>query len=107
VTEVNHELDKQPDLANSDPYDKGWFLKTELSDFEADKENLIEAEGYFDAMKKKAGKEHQRLKTKTQNQRKARAQLLYIERLLIFALLLSLHSHILLYKSTRKSYTRR
>jgi len=73
VTEVNHEQDKQPDLANPDQYDKGWFLKTELSDFEADKENLMEAEGYFEAMKKKAEKEHQKPKTKTQNQTRARA----------------------------------
>jgi glycine cleavage system H protein len=51
-----------PDLANSDPYGKGWFLKIELSDFESDKENLIDAEGYFEVMKKKVEKEHEQLK---------------------------------------------
>jgi glycine cleavage system H protein len=65
VAEVNHELVKQPDLANSDPYGKGWFLKIELSDLESDKENLIDAEGYFEVMRKKVEKEHQKLKTRT------------------------------------------
>ncbi len=62
VVEVNNELVNSPDLANSDPYGKGWFLKIELSDFESDKENLIDAEGYFEVMKKKVEKEHEQLK---------------------------------------------
>ena len=62
VSEVNHELENQPDLANSDPYGKGWLLRIELSDFESDKENLIDAEGYFEVMKKKVEKEHEQLK---------------------------------------------
>jgi len=33
VVEVNNELVNSPDLANSDPYGKGWFLKIELTDF--------------------------------------------------------------------------
>jgi len=64
VAEVNNELVNSPDLANSDPYGKGWFLKIELSDFESDKENLIDAEGYFEVMKKKVEKEHEQLKGK-------------------------------------------
>ena len=62
VVEVNSELVSSPDLANSDPYGKGWFLKIELSNFESDKENLIDAEGYFEVMKKKVEKEHEQLK---------------------------------------------
>jgi len=62
VAEVNNELVNSPDLANSDPYGKGWFLKIELSDFESDKENLTDAEGYFEVMKKKVEKEHEQLK---------------------------------------------
>jgi glycine cleavage system H protein len=64
VVEVNNELVNSPDLANSDPYGKGWFLKIELSDFESDKENLIDTEGYFEVMKKKVEKEHEQLKGK-------------------------------------------
>ena len=62
VIEVNHELQNQPDLANSDPYGKGWFYKVELSDFASDKENLSDAEAYFAAMKKNVEKEHEKLK---------------------------------------------
>ena len=62
VVEVNSELVVSPDLANSDPYGKGWFLKIELTDFESDKENLTDAEGYFKVMKKKVEKDHEKLK---------------------------------------------
>ena len=62
VVEVNNELVNSPDLANSDPYGRGWFVKIELTDFESDKENLIDAEGYFEVMKKKVEKEREQLK---------------------------------------------
>jgi glycine cleavage system H protein len=65
IVEVNNELVNSPELANSDPYGKGWFVKIELTDFESDKENLIDAEGYFKIMKKKVEKEHEQLKKKT------------------------------------------
>ena len=62
IEEVNNELSNTPDLANTDPYGKGWFLKAQLTDFESDKENLIGADDYLEVMKKKAEKEQQRLK---------------------------------------------
>jgi glycine cleavage system H protein len=62
VVEVNDELVNSPDLANSDPYGKGWFVKIALPDFESDKENLTDAEGYFEVMKRKIEKEHEQLK---------------------------------------------
>ena len=62
IEEVNNELSNTPDLANTDPYGKGWFLKVQLTDFESDKENLIGADDYLEVMKKKAEKEQQRLK---------------------------------------------
>jgi glycine cleavage system H protein len=65
VVEVNNELANSPDLANSDPYGKGWFLKIGLTDFESDKENLTDAEGYFEVMKKKVQKEHEQRTKKT------------------------------------------
>ena len=65
IAEVNSELVNSPDLANSDPYGKGWFVKVELADFESDKENLTDAEGYFEVMKKKVEKEHEQMKRKT------------------------------------------
>lgn len=32
VLEINPELEDQPELINSDPYEKGWIIKVELSD---------------------------------------------------------------------------
>lgn len=65
VVEVNNDLVNSPDLANSDPYGKGWFVRIKLTDFESDKENLIDAEGYFEVMKRKVEKEHEQMKKKT------------------------------------------
>lgn len=31
VTEVNSEINQQPDLVNKDPYGKGWMIKIKLS----------------------------------------------------------------------------
>jgi glycine cleavage system H protein len=62
VVKINDELVNSPDLANSDPYGKGWFVQIALSDFDSDKENLLDAEGYFEVMKKKVDKEHEKLK---------------------------------------------
>jgi glycine cleavage system H protein len=62
IQDVNNELVNTPDLANTDPYDKGWFLKIQLSNLESDRENLINAEAYLEVMKKKAEKEQQKLK---------------------------------------------
>lgn len=63
VVEINNELVNSPDLANSDPYGKGWFVKIALSDLESDKENLLDAKGYFEVMKKKVDKERAKLKS--------------------------------------------
>jgi len=65
IQETNHDLVDAPDLANTEPYGKGWFLKIQLSNFESDRENLIEADAYLEVIKKKAEKEQQRLKVKS------------------------------------------
>ncbi len=62
VQEANSELVNAPDLANTDPYGKGWFLKIQLSDFKSDRENLIDAADYLEVMKKKAEREQDKLK---------------------------------------------
>jgi glycine cleavage system H protein len=62
IKEVNEKLNQNPELANKDPYGEGWFVTIELTDFEADKENLIDAAGYFKVMKKKIKKEHEKMK---------------------------------------------
>ena len=58
----NPELETAPELANTDPYGKGWFLQIELSNFESDRENLVDAEAYFESMKRKIEKEREKLK---------------------------------------------
>jgi len=62
VKEINEELKQKPELVNQDPYAKGWFAKIEVKDFDADKENLLRADAYFEVMKRKI--ETERLKAK-------------------------------------------
>ncbi|MBE9466560.1 glycine cleavage system protein GcvH [Dyadobacter subterraneus] len=45
VTEVNDELDAEPELVNSDPYGRGWMVKITLANPE-DTEGLLSAEDY-------------------------------------------------------------
>jgi glycine cleavage system H protein len=45
VTEVNTELDKKPELVNSDPYGKGWMVKVKILDPSA-LSGLLDANGY-------------------------------------------------------------
>lgn len=45
VTQVNPELDSQPELVNSDPYGEGWMVKVSLSNV-ADAEGLLSADAY-------------------------------------------------------------
>ncbi len=57
VVEVSPELEASAYLINEDPYGAGWIYKIALSDFSADKPNLLQAEGYLEAMKKKIAEE--------------------------------------------------
>ncbi|AQS94661.1 glycine cleavage system protein H [Polaribacter sp. BM10] len=45
VTEFNEELEDEPELVNSDPYNKGWMIKIEISD-SSQIDNLLDAEAY-------------------------------------------------------------
>jgi glycine cleavage system H protein len=45
VSEVNDELDSEPELVNSDPYGRGWMVKITLSN-SGDTEGLLSAEDY-------------------------------------------------------------
>jgi len=53
VVAVNNQLASAPELANQDPYHKGWFVKVELADFDEDKGLLLDGPAYFEFMKKK------------------------------------------------------
>ena len=45
VLEVNDEVDAEPELLNSDPYQKGWLLKIRLTDA-SQVEALLKADAY-------------------------------------------------------------
>ena len=45
VLEVNDEVDAEPELLNSDPYQKGWLLKISLTDT-TQVEALLKADAY-------------------------------------------------------------
>ena len=45
ISEVNAELESQPELLNSDPYGAGWICRIEISD-PAELDGLMDAEAY-------------------------------------------------------------
>jgi glycine cleavage system H protein len=45
VIEFNDELENDPELVNTDPYNKGWMIKIEISDA-SQIDNLLDAEAY-------------------------------------------------------------
>jgi glycine cleavage system H protein len=64
VQEVNEELRAKPELVNQEPYEGGWFIKVATENFEADRENLIDANAYFEVLKRKVEAERLKLKGK-------------------------------------------
>lgn len=44
VTEVNTELTEEPDLINTEPFDRGWIMKLEVSNESEYKELMSQAE---------------------------------------------------------------
>jgi len=61
IAEVNEKLSERPELVNQDPYGEGWFAVLQLKDFESDRENLLDAEKYFDVLKRKVEAEKEKL----------------------------------------------
>jgi len=47
IIEFNEELENNPEVINSDPYEKGWMIKIELSDL-AETESLLSSDSYSD-----------------------------------------------------------
>ncbi len=60
IIAINEEIAIAPELINKNPYEKGWIADIELSDFESDKELLLEFEGYFKILKRKVDEFHVR-----------------------------------------------
>lgn len=45
ITEINEDLEEDPELVNNDPYNQGWMVKFKLSD-PADLDGLMSADEY-------------------------------------------------------------
>ncbi len=45
ISEINADLDGEPELVNSDPYGKGWMVKMTI-DADADLSGLLDADAY-------------------------------------------------------------
>lgn len=52
VVEVNKELEDQPDLVNTDPYDDGWMVKLQLEPSTYDDSHLMNEEEYEEYVSK-------------------------------------------------------
>ena len=50
VVEFNEELEDEPELVNTDPYNKGWMIKIDISD-SSQIDDLLDAEAYQDLIK--------------------------------------------------------
>lgn len=58
VIKVNEALVNAPELINQSPYERGWIAEIELSNFEEDKEFLLNYESYFKILKRKVDEYH-------------------------------------------------
>ncbi len=54
IVEVNPSLAGEPELINQDPYGKGWLAVVELSDWEADRVHVLDAQAYLARVKEQA-----------------------------------------------------
>ena len=56
VTKVNEELQSHPELVNQSPYEKGWLLEVQPSNFEREKKALMHAKAYMNHLSSIANK---------------------------------------------------
>lgn len=61
IKAINERLSESPELVNQDPYGDGWFAKVQVKNWETDRENLLDAHGYFHVLKKKIEQERKKL----------------------------------------------
>ena len=57
VRQVNEALEESPELINEAPHGDGWLAVIGLSDWEADRANLLDAERYLEVMRAQAQEE--------------------------------------------------
>ncbi len=54
IAEVNPLLQGSPEVINQDPYGKGWMVVLELNDWQANKQDLLDAPHYLELVKQQA-----------------------------------------------------
>ncbi|MFZ5611041.1 MAG: glycine cleavage system protein H [Bacillota bacterium] len=57
IKEVNGRLEDDPQLINMDPFGEGWIYRIEPSNWEKEKQGLMDARTYFPLMEEKIRKE--------------------------------------------------
>jgi len=54
IVEINEEIEDSPELANTDPYDQGWFVKVAIDDPD-ELDDLMDAETYAEYAEEEGG----------------------------------------------------
>jgi glycine cleavage system H protein len=54
IVETNPLLQDSPEVVNQDPYGKGWMVVLELSDWQTNKQGLLDAPHYLEHVKRQA-----------------------------------------------------
>ncbi len=57
VVATNPAVEEIPELANEDPYGRGWLAEIELSDWQNDRELLLDGPAYAETLERKAAEE--------------------------------------------------
>ncbi len=60
VLEVNKALELTPEVVNKDPYGDGWLAVIEATNWEADREKLLDARAYLSVMQSQVEQELER-----------------------------------------------
>ena len=61
IVEINPAMDDAPEAINQDPYGAGWILVIAPNNWEAERDELLDAERYFEQMKTEAEEEAKKL----------------------------------------------
>ena len=54
IVAINSEVVDAPEIINEDPYERGWLVEIELTDFASEQEFLLDGDRYLDLIKRKA-----------------------------------------------------
>jgi glycine cleavage system H protein len=61
IVEINPDMDESPEVINQDPYAEGWMLVIEPDDWSSERDQLMDAQSYYEHMKAEAEEEAKKL----------------------------------------------